>query len=454
MSSKICSDFVTQSCEDFCVRVADGTHDSPKETPDGKMLVTSKNVKGGRLSLDTAYFISLDDFNAINKRSKVDQWDLLLTMIGTVGEVCLVDQATPDFAIKNVGLLKCGDELRAKWLYYFLRSPQGQGLIEQRKKGSTQQYISLTEIRKLPISYPRYADEMKAALDTLSSLDDRIILLRETNATLEAIAQALFKSWFVDFDPVRAKAKGLEPEGMDAATSALFPDSFEESELGGVPKGWKMSTLGAICEPNGGAIQTGPFGSQLHASDYVAFGVPVVMPKDISIRRVDATTAARILPEDADRLMKHQLRGGDIIFSRRGDVEKHALIGERERGWLCGTGCLLVRPGTRRKVSGYLSRSLDLLQTKKWLTQHAVGATMPNLNTGILSGVPVLLPSDEVLAAFEQVASAFDEHISENNATAKTLTELRDTLLPRLISGQLRLPETDASIRSMLSEAV
>jgi type I restriction enzyme S subunit len=79
---------------------------------------------------------------------------------------------------------------------------------------------------------------------------------------------------------------------------------------------------------------------------------------------------------------------------------------------------------------------------------------MPNLNTGILSGVPVLLPSDEVLAAFEQVASAFDEHISENNATAKTLTELRDTLLPRLISGQLRLPETDASIRSMLSEAV
>lgn len=289
---------------------------------------------------------------------------------------------------------------------------------------------------------------------TLNTLDDRITLLRETNATLEAIAQALFKSWFVDFDPVRAKAKGLEPEGMDAATAVLFPDSFEEFELGLVPSGWKMSTLGAICESNGGVIQTGPFGSQLHASDYVAEGVPVVMPKDISDRRVDATTAARILPEDADRLSRHQLRGGDIVFSRRGDVEKHALIGETEHGWLCGTGCLLVRPGTRRKVSGYLSRSLDLLQTKQWLTQHAVGATMPNLNTGILSTVPALLPADEVLAAFEQVASAFDEHISESNATAKTLTQLRDTLLPRLISGQMRLPEAEASIKNMLSEAV
>ncbi len=144
MSFEICPDFITVECQEFCQRVADGTHDSPKETQSGKRLVTSKNVKNGRLDIDSAYRISHEDFEAINKRSKVDQWDILLTMIGTVGELCVVKEASPDFAIKNVGLLKCGDEIRAKWLYYFLRSPQGQSLIEQRKKGSTQQYISLT----------------------------------------------------------------------------------------------------------------------------------------------------------------------------------------------------------------------------------------------------------------------------------------------------------------------
>jgi type I restriction enzyme S subunit len=284
----------------------------------------------------------------------------------------------------------------------------------------------------------------------LCALDDRITLLRETNATLEAIAQALFKSWFVDFDPVRAKAEGRQPEGMDAATAALFPDSFEESELGLVPKGWKMSTLGSICESNDGAIQTGPFGSQLHAADYLADGVPVVMPKDISNRRVDASTAARVGPEDVQRLARHQLRDGDIVFSRRGDVEKHALIGEVEIGWLCGTGCLLVRPGSRRRVAGYLSRSLDLPHIKQWLTQHAVGATMPNLNTGILSAVPVVLPTDKVLAAFDETTIALDKRISANNAAAQTLTQLRDTLLPRLISGQLRLPEVESQLESTL----
>ncbi|WP_287919528.1 restriction endonuclease subunit S, partial [Comamonas sp.] len=183
------------------MRIADGTHDSPKESSTGKLLVTSKNVKGGRLVMDSAYLISDEDYAEINRRSKVDQWDLLLTMIGTVGEVCIVEQSEPSFAIKNVGLLKCGSELRVKWLYYFFRSPQGQALIEQRKKGSTQQYISLKEIRNLPVSYPVDETEVRTVVSYLAMMDDRITLLRETNATLEAMAQALFKSWFVDFDP-------------------------------------------------------------------------------------------------------------------------------------------------------------------------------------------------------------------------------------------------------------
>jgi type I restriction enzyme S subunit len=212
--------------------------------------------------------------------------------------------------------------------------------------------------------------------DFYFTISERINLLRETNATLEAIAQALFKSWFVDFDPVHANARrfraGGNPETtasidaldsrlrgndemvLDEGTAALFPDSFEESELGSVPKGWRSSTLGVICDTHGGHIQTGPFGSQLHASDYVVTGVPVVMPKDIKNRRVDDSSPARIDPDNANRLSRHRLQKHDIVFSRRGDVEKHALIGETEEGWICGTGCLLVRPGKQSNSPGYL----------------------------------------------------------------------------------------------------
>ena len=366
---------------------------------------------------------------------------------GTIGKVFYIEN---DFWPLNTTLyvrdFKGNDP---KFVHYFLKTLD---FLAYSDKAAVPG-VNRNHLHEAAVHLPAVVEQREIA-GFLGAIDDRISLLRETNATLEAIAQALFKSWFVDFDPVRSKGKGLEPEGMDAATAALFSDSFEDSGRAGVPSGWQMSTLGAICELNGGAIQTGPFGSQLHASDYVAEGVPVVMPKDISGRRVDATTAARILPKDADRLSRHQLRGGDIVFSRRGNVEKHALIGDVERGWICGTGCLLVRPGALRNVSGYLSRSLDLQQSKQWLTQHAVGATMPNLNTGILSAVPILLPADEVLASFERVASVIDERISESNATAQILTELRDTLLPRLISGQLRLPETEAPHENILSEAI
>ena len=451
MNFEISPDFQSLACEQYCTRVADGTHDSPKETSHGKLLVTSKNVKDGRLSLDSAYRISQEDFDSINKRSKVDQWDLLLTMIGTVGEICLITSSKPEFAIKNVGLLKCGDELKAKWLYYFLRSSQGQSLIEQRKKGSTQQYISLTEIRKLPVSFPTKSEVMAGIVDVLTSLDDRITLLRETNATLEAIAQALFKSWFVDFDPVRAKMEGRAPEGMDEATAALFPDSFEETELGAVPRGWRAATLADLTMKSGGGIQTGPFGSQLHASDYAEEGVPVVMPKDIKLRRVQTDAIARVPPADADRLARHKLEPGDIVFSRRGDVERHALISQAERGWLCGTGCLLVRPGRQWPSPNFLSLLLDAPQSRAWLVRHAVGATMPNLNTGILGSVPVVIPSNDLLASFEGIVSGLEERRAHNAEQAQTLSTLRDTLLPRLISGQLRLPEAQTAIEGALA---
>ncbi|MCP4523814.1 MAG: hypothetical protein GY828_06385, partial [Candidatus Gracilibacteria bacterium] len=181
--------------ENYCNKVADGTHDSPKKTEKGKLLITSKNIKNSKLDIGSAYTISLEDFEDVNRRSKVDKWDILLGMIGTVGEVCLIDHK-PDFSIKNVGLFKCGDEFKAKWLYYYFKSSTAKNYILSRLSGTTQKYITLGELRKFPIKFPENPNIQKSIVNILSSIDDKIELLREQNETLEKIGQEVFKKCF------------------------------------------------------------------------------------------------------------------------------------------------------------------------------------------------------------------------------------------------------------------
>lgn len=331
-----------------------------------------------------------------------------------------------------------------RFAYYFLQTLD----LASFNSGSAQPSLNRNFLYTIPFKIPPRR-EQDAIAELLKALDDRITVLRDTSATLEAIAQALFKSWFVDFDPVRAKLDGRVPEGIDEDTAALFPDELEESELGAVPRGWLASTLAEQTLEHGGTIQTGPFGSQLHASDYSEEGTPVAMPKDITDRRINTSSVARVAAEHVTRLARHQLSAGDIVFSRRGDVERHALVTEREVGWLCGTGCLLVRPGKKWQWPAYLSMLLDTPKVKLWLVQHAVGATMPNLNTGILGSIPLVVPHTDILSQFEHIAMALEIRRSENLATMETLASLRDTLLPRLISGQLRLPDVENQIEAI-----
>ena len=256
----------------FCTRVADGTHATPKPVNAGKKLVTSKNIVKGKLSLEDCYCISQDDFDEINRRSKVDLGDVLLSMIGTVGATCVIEIES-DFAIKNVALLKNKDLLHGKYLNYYLSTSEGQLLIRERLRGTTQQYIPLEDVRNLPIKVPCNPDKMKEIVNVLSAFDDKIELNRKMSKMLEAMAEALFKSWFVDFEPVRAKiaaiGNGKDPElaammsisgktevqlaemktfypdaySELAHTASLFPSVMVESEQGKIPEGWQAVQL-------------------------------------------------------------------------------------------------------------------------------------------------------------------------------------------------------------------
>jgi len=190
---------------------------------------------------------------------------------------------------------------------------------------------------------------------------------------------------------------------------------------------WEQTTLGSVVASGGGKIQTGPFGSQLHASDYVEAGIPCIMPANMKNNRVDLSGIALISEKDARRLSQHLVQEGDIVYSRRGDVTQKALIQKSEIGYFCGTGCLLVRPGIKLD-SEFLTYHLSTPSNQGWIVKQAVGATMPNLNTAILSDVPLIVPDKGTQQKIASVLSALDAKIDCNKRINAELEAMAKTL--------------------------
>ena len=295
--------------------------------------------------------------------------------------------------------------------------------------GSAVPSMTVPVLNALEITLPPL-HEQRAIADVLSALDDRITLLRETNATLEAIAQALFKSWFVDFDPVRAKLEGRTPEGMDVATAALFPDGFEESELGLVPKDWRVGTLADL--------------SHLNPESWTAKNHPE------SVTYVDLANAkdneiASVTDFDFDEApsrARRVLRGGDtIVGTVRPGNRSFAFIHEPASNLTASTGFAVLRPSAIENTEFvYLAATQD--SSIEHLAHVADGGAYPAVRPDVVSGLQIVVPDVQVLKAFHAVAVSLLAKVSENQKQAQTLATLRDTLLPRLISGALRLPET------------
>lgn len=461
--------WVEAELDEFCTKVADGTHDSPKRTESGKLLVTSKNIIGGILDLSTSYRISEDNFNEINRRSKVDLNDVLLSMIGTVGEVCLIEQE-PDFAIKNVGLLKNEDYLRARWLYFYLTSPQAQAQIKERLRGTTQQYLPLGEIRKFPIILPQDRSVMQSIVEILGALHDKIRLNHKINQTLEQMAQAIFKSWFVDFEPVKTKITVLEAGGsaedallaaMQAisgkneallnqlqkeqteqyaelrATAELFPSAMQESALGEIPEGWEVLSLSEMVELIGGGT---PKKSELSFwNGSICWFSVKDTPNEGNVFVVD--TEEKITEEGLKHSSTKLLPLGTTIITARGTVGKLALTGvatAMNQSCYGVIGCDGTGP--------YLNY-LRLKNAVDTLKQNTHGAVFDTITRSTFETVIQPRSCLALRQRFEKFAQPLFEEIRNNLLQSNALSETRDLLLPKLLSGELQLPETEVQIQ-------
>jgi type I restriction enzyme S subunit len=277
---------------------------------------------------------------------------------------------------------------------------------------------------------------------TLNALDDHITLLRETNATLEAIAQALFKSWFVDFDPVRAKMEGRAPEGMDQAAATLFPDSFEESELGLIPKGWGYAAIRDVVE----GVYDGP-----HATPPEADAGPVFLGiKNLTGTALDLGEIRHIAEAQWQQWTRRvEPRSGDIVFSYEATLGFFALIPQGLRCCL-GRRLALVRPKAVSGAGHFWFHQFVAAPFQRLLTKHTIqGATVNRIALKEFPSYSVLKPPLDLQVEFDKAVAPLWSKTHENQSQAQILATLRDTLLPRLISGQLRLPAAQAHLEEM-----
>lgn len=432
---------------EFCDSVRDGTHDSPKKVESGKLLVTSRHIAGNRLDLSSAYKISNEDYEEINRRSKVDQWDVLFTMIGTVGEPCLVS-AVPNYAIKNVGLFKNKTEMHGKYLYYYLCSPEAQHHTKSHSGGTTQQYIPLGALRKFPVRYPEDENEMLAITNILGSLDDKIELNRRMNETLEGMAQALFKSWFVDFDPVidnaleagnpipeefavraETRRKALADGTANREAAKNFPAAFQETgEISWIPEGWEVGQLDDILQQRVERVKASEETTKI---PYVP--IECISPKSLFLENVKDGAEAQ---SSLTKFYK-----GDILFGAMRPYFHKVCISPFD-GTTRTTAFVLTCADDSDFAYG--TALVNQKSTIDYATLHSEGSTIPYAKwKNSLERMPVILPPNSLRGEYGNKIDALLSSIPPKYYQNVTLTKLRDTLLPKLISGELRIKDAE-----------
>lgn len=336
---------------------------------------------------------------------------------------------------QRVARVRAKEGTSQDYIRYLICNQNFTDYVQSVHTGTSIPHISKGQIERFEVSVPPLQLQ-KSIAAVLSALDSRVSLLRETNITLEAIAQALFKSWFVDFDPVRAKAKGLEPEGMSAETAALFPDRFVESELGTVPKGWITSNL---------ANETSYLNRGISPKYTDKGGVLVLNQKCIRDFSVDFDKGRRH-DEAKKKVDKKLLRSGDVLVNSTGvgTLGRVAQILGLVEPAIVDSHVTVVRAGEKIN-SFYLGELMKSMQsTIESMGEGSTGQT--ELSRTKLGELKILVPDRKILDLFESIILPLSRASFLNNQQSSTLSKLRDTLLPRLISGQLQIPDAEQAI--------
>ena len=411
--------------DDACEGVFDCPHSTPTLTKDGPLVVRSQDIRSGVLRTEEAGRVSEETYRERIAKAEPKHGDLLYSREGTYfGIAAELPRGVRACLGQRMVLIRPKPALlNFRFLRYWLNSPALALHVHGHRDGTVAERLNLPTIRGLPIAIaPLRHQELIA--DSLGSLDDKIELNGRTNETLEVMAQTLFRLWFVGFDPVRAKAEGTEPQGIDREASGLFPDAFEMSRLGPIPKGWRVGTVGETFSLTMGQS---PPGDTYNATGE---GVPLFQGRaEFGFRfptvRLSCTAPTRFA-ELGDTLVSVRAPVGDVNMA--------------DRRCCIGRGLAAVRHGTgSRSFTYYSMRELDT----DFARFEAEGTVFGSINKAEFAKLLVVVPPNELVQQFERQVYPLDQLIEANSQQMENLAALRDTLLPKLLSGEIRVLEAN-----------
>lgn len=430
---------------DYCSKIGSGA--TPRGGKESYLdvgpvaLIRSQNVYNDGFRSEGLVYISEDQAAKLAHVS-VEPQDVLINITGdSVARVCLApSDVLPARVNQHVAIIRTRpDDIDPRYLRYFLLTPsQQQLLLGLAGGGATRKALTKAMLENLRIPKPPI-EVQRRMVEPLDLIERAISLNRRINNTLQSIAQAIFKSWFIDFDPVHAKAAGREPEGIDAETAALFPSEFEDSELGPIPKGWKVGSLGELVSLSRDTVRPSDSPDVL----FEHYSLPAYDSGQVPSREYGAEIKSS----------KTRVRPGTVLQSKLNPhIPRVWLPGAVGPNAVCSTEFLvwLPRKGVPRAYVYCLLKSrhfIEMVQALATGTSNSHQRVRPEQ----VSGLPIVIPTSEVLGAFSQIVEPLFQRVNHSREQSRLLTSLRDTLLPRLISGKLRIPEAEELVQEAVS---
>lgn len=401
----------TKHCLSEISDVRDGTHDSPRPALAGYPLVTSKHIINNRVDLKDTYLISEDDYNAVNKRSKVDKYDILISMIGTVGEVALVKDE-PKYAIKNVGLIKTNNEILSKYLFYYLLSRTGQNALKSFHSGATQKFISLGKLRSLPVFLPSQRSQENIT-SVLSAYDDLIEVNEKRIRVLEEMAQRLYTEWFVKF-----KFPGHEKTRMvDSGT-----------EYGKIPEGWEVVLIGNRFSTILGG--TPPRGVASYWIDGIIPWINSGKVNELRIIDESELITQEALDRSATKIMPKRTTLIAITGATLGQVSLTEIV-------CCANQSVVGVYDEEGLYSEFIF--LKIKEIIRKIIALAGGGAQQHINKDIVNDTEILIPDKTLMVLFSnKIRPVFDE-IAALMFHNKNMLNARDLLISQLVTGKREL---------------
>lgn len=399
---------------------------------DGVPIITVEHLGENRITHENLPRVSTNDYSRLSKY-RLQTGDIVFSRVGSVDRRALVQPLEDGwlFSGRCLRVRPNTKQIDSTWLSYFFGLPAFKEYIRSIAVGATMPSLNTTILSEIPIYYPALKEQREVG-KVLACIDDKIALLRETNTTLEAIAQALFKSWFVNFDPVRAKVEDREPEGIPPEIAALFPSEFEDYELGEIPKGWKVGTLADTCHLNPES-----WTNKSHP-EYLCY-VDLANTKNNRIEVTEYSFA------DAPSRARRILRDNDtIVGTVRPGNRSFAFIQNAPENLTGSTGFAVLRP-QKLEYSEFVFFAATGNESIDRLAALADGGAYPAVRPEVVEQLAIVKPTDELMQAFHEITGVLMQRVSINNTEIDDLSALRDTLLPHLMSGKIHIPQSEAA---------